>query len=144
MWCCTTSIPGNSSPKNSPITSSSGTYLESELGTCTNLGNKGGTFTLAKCSPFVFGFFRTTARLRDRPEIYGKGCAGSTASGVRTGKTCKLKYSCNFCFSSELKAAKCTRLMFACDSRGANSSLNRAAWRSCNTRVLSEISCRTC
>ena len=45
----------------------------------------GGTFTLAKDSSLVAGFFKITAKFNDSPEIYGKGCEGSTASGVKTG-----------------------------------------------------------
>ena len=37
------------------------------------------------CSP-EFGSLATTARFNARFEMYGKGCAGSTANGVRTGK----------------------------------------------------------
>ena len=58
---------------NSPITSSSGTYLTSDVssfaGIKTNLGSRGGTFTLAKCSVGLPAFFRTTARFSERPEM---------------------------------------------------------------------------
>ena len=47
----------------------------------------GGTFTRAKWSLPVSGLRITSARLSDRPEMYGNGWAGSTASGVSTGKT---------------------------------------------------------
>ena len=50
-----------------------------------NLERIGGTLTLAKDSSLVAGFFRITAKLSESPEIYGKGCEGSTASGVKTG-----------------------------------------------------------
>ena len=33
----------------------------------------------------------STARLSDRPLMYGNGCAGSTASGVSTGNTWRRK-----------------------------------------------------
>ena len=55
-------------------------------GSATKRGSSGGTFTRAnRCSP-VAGWRTATARLSERFEMYGKGCAGSTASGVSTGK----------------------------------------------------------
>ena len=45
----------------------------------------GGTLTLAKDSSLEVGSFSITARFSDSPEIYGNGCDGSTASGVKTG-----------------------------------------------------------
>ena len=51
-----------------------------------NLGKFEGTFILANNSVSDSGFLTTTARLSESPEIYGNGCDGSTASGVRTGK----------------------------------------------------------
>ena len=50
-----------------------------------------GTLTRAKCWPPSSGCLTVTARLRLRPLTNGNGCAGSTASGVRTGKTCSVK-----------------------------------------------------
>ena len=50
-------------------------------------GRSGGTFTRAKRRSPVCGSRTTTARFSDRSEMYGNGCAGSTASGVSTGKT---------------------------------------------------------
>ena len=52
----------------------------------TNRGSTLGTLTRANCRMPVTGFFTSTARLIDRPEMYGNGCEGSTASGVSTGK----------------------------------------------------------
>ena len=49
-------------------------------------GRVSGTFTRAKYSLPESGSSMATARLSDNPEMYGKGCAGSTASGVSTGK----------------------------------------------------------
>ena len=50
-----------------------------------NLERIGGTLTLAKDSSSEAGFFRITAKLSERPEMYGNGCEGSTAKGVSTG-----------------------------------------------------------
>ena len=60
-----------------------------------NRGSSGGTFTRAKCSLPEVGLRTSTARLSERPEMYGKGCAGSTASGVSTGKICLRKNLCS-------------------------------------------------
>ena len=79
-------MPGKSLSRCPAITSSSGTNLWRE--TSMNLGNDGGTLTRANSSFPAPGFLTTTAKLRDRPEMYGNGCDGSTARGVSTGKTC--------------------------------------------------------
>ena len=52
----------------------------------TKRGKFDGTLTRAKSSFSVSGFFTTTARFSESPEMYGKGCEGSIASGVKTGK----------------------------------------------------------
>ena len=67
------------------MTSSSSTSRVPASSAGTSRGSSGGTFTRAKCSAPVASSATTTARLSDRPEMYGNGCAGSTASGVRTG-----------------------------------------------------------
>src|ERR1700733_12243603 len=82
-WCSSTSRPANSSGRCAAITSSSGT---NRLGaTVRNRGSSGGTLTRAKIVAPVSGSAIITARLSERPEIYGNGCAGSTTSGVSTG-----------------------------------------------------------
>ena len=68
------------------MTSSSGINLvEPALFVGMNRESIGGTLTLAKNCSLVFEFFTITARLRDKPEMYGNGCEGSTANGVSTG-----------------------------------------------------------
>ena len=52
----------------------------------TSRGSTDGTLTRANCSAPVMGFASITARLIDRPRMYGKGWDGSTAKGVRMGK----------------------------------------------------------
>ena len=55
-------------------------------------GRSGGTLIRANSRQVAWS--RTsTARLSDRFEMYGNGCAGSTASGVRTGKIWTSKVS---------------------------------------------------
>ena len=65
------------------ITSSSGTKRYCD--TARNRGSSGGTFTRANMVAPVPGSATITARLSDRPEMYGNGWAGSTISGVSTG-----------------------------------------------------------
>jgi hypothetical protein len=95
--CSRISMPGNRWSRCAAMTSSSGTNLvaymsasgdSSALSATRSIrGSTGGTLTRAKCSLPVRGLTRTTARFRERPEMYGNGCAGSTASGVSTGNT---------------------------------------------------------
>ena len=53
--------------------------------TARNRGSSGGTLTRANIVAPVRGSATMTARLSDRPEMKGNGCAGSTTSGVSTG-----------------------------------------------------------
>jgi hypothetical protein len=57
----------------------------------TNRGTLLGTLMRANSSGPLSGSRATTARFSDSPEMYGNGWAGSTASGVSTGKTCARK-----------------------------------------------------
>ena len=90
--CCSTiSIPGNNIGRKAAMSSSIGrkrTDLSSGSGllSTTNRSTLSGTLTRAKCSPPSSGDLTATARFRLRPLTNGNGCAGSTASGVRTGK----------------------------------------------------------
>ena len=54
--------------------------------TSTRRGRIGGTLTRAKPRSPVSGSRRPTAIDSVSVEMYGNGCPGSTASGVRTGK----------------------------------------------------------
>ena len=56
-----------------------------------NLGKEAGTFTLANNSSLVSCCLTKTAKLSDRPDIYGNGWDGSTANGVSTGKILLVK-----------------------------------------------------
>ena len=70
-------------------------------GSATQRGRIFGTLTRAKRSaPSVPR--RKTASEMLRLEMYGNGCAGSTASGVRTGKTLRWKYSARWARSSSV------------------------------------------
>ena len=89
----TISIPGKSCSRFSAIKSSRGMNRVE----CSVVGIKrlkiGGTFTRAKNFSLVSGLITRTPKLRDRPEMYGNGCDGSTANGVSTGKMRALKRS---------------------------------------------------
>ena len=62
-----TSMPGNSRLRCSPMTSSSGTNRWLPSGT--KRLKIGGTLTRAKCSLSVFGLRTSTARLSESPEM---------------------------------------------------------------------------
>ena len=66
------------------MTASSGTNAP-RLPTSRKRGRLSGTFTRAKRSSPFSGSRTSTARLCERPEMYGNGCPGPTASGVSTG-----------------------------------------------------------
>ena len=83
-------MPGKRASRWALITCSSGTK-RSPSGSAAKRGSAGGTLTRATRWSRVDGSATTTARLSDIDEMYGKGCAGSTASGVSTGKTCCAK-----------------------------------------------------
>jgi hypothetical protein len=61
---------------------------------------------IARAKALPSGASTISPRFRLDGEIYGNGCDGSTANGVKTGKTFSRKYSSRLCFSylvSELK-----------------------------------------
>ena len=98
---CSAVKPGKSSPRKRPMTSSSSRYalLPSAAGTGTSRLRTVGTWTTARSPPpFPLRRLRpsrwsTTARLSDLLRRWGKGCPGSTASGVSAGKTAERKCS---------------------------------------------------
>ena len=95
-WCSTISMPGNSTGRNAAISSSIGRKRISPWpsppsvreSSSTKRSTLSGTLTRAKCCPPSSGRLTVTARFRLSPLTNGNGCAGSTASGVRTGNTC--------------------------------------------------------
>ena len=80
-----TSIPSNNAGRCAMMTSSIGMKCW-EFSSFKNRGKSGGTFRRAKRSSLFTGSRSMTAILSARPDTYGKGCAGSTTSGVRIGK----------------------------------------------------------
>ena len=89
------------------------------------------------------GFRSITAMLSERPEMYGNGCAGSTASGVSTGNTWFSKYSSkSFCSSTERSFHRLSVIFFS-RRAGSSTSLNSLAWRSCRRCASALISLST-
>ena len=84
-WHCTISIPGNRRGKLALTISSMLTNVN-ESGNWKKRGKVCGSFTRANRSSPDFGSRTTMAKLSAKLEMYGNGCAGSTASGVSTGK----------------------------------------------------------
>ncbi len=88
-----------------------------------------GTFTRAKCDWPPAGSRTITARFSESPLMYGNGWAGSTASGVSTGKTWSRKYSRSRRASSSTRSSQCTIRIPASSSRGVMSLRNVSACR---------------
>ena len=81
------------------MTCSSGTK-RSPSGITTKRGSSDGTLTRAKRRSPECGSPTMTPRLSDSVEMYGKGCPGSTARGVSTGKILRWNSSVNHSRSS--------------------------------------------
>ena len=93
LWCSSTSMPGKSMSRWAAITSSSATNRQEPSPVSTQRSRVSGTLTRAKRCSEPTGSRIKTARLSERSEMNGKGCPGSTASGVSTGKTRCSKWS---------------------------------------------------
>ena len=78
-------MPGNSVSSLAAMSCSSSTKRWAS-GSSRKRGSSGGTLTRAKRSSPVAESRTVTARFSERFEMYGNGWAGSTASGVSTGK----------------------------------------------------------
>src|SRR4051794_31244980 len=146
VWCSSTSMPGKSWSRWAAMTSSSGTKRHrwcSSPSTAMSRGSSGGTFTRAKCCFSVAGLRRMTARLSESPEMYGKGCAGSTASGVSTGKTWSRKNACSRSCSASGSSPQWTRLIPASSRAGSTRSRYVEACAACNSWARREIPPRT-
>ena len=103
--------------------SSSGTN-RSPSGSSTNRGTFGGTFTRANLRTPVIGSRTTAATFSDRLEMYGNGCAGSTDSGVSTGKIrSRNRRPRNARSSSPSSCQRASRMRFLVQ-RGQESSVN--------------------
>ncbi len=136
-WWASTSIPGKSSSRCAPITSSSGTYRSGDASR--NRDRDCGTFTRAKCLCPDTGLRTTTARLRLSPDMYGKGCAGSTARGVRTGKIFCRNSVCSRACSLSASSDQRTSSMPSDARSGSTSCWNAAACRAMSSRDLFQI-----
>ena len=95
--------------------------------------------TRAKRRTPLSGSRTTTARLSERSEMYGNGCAGSTASGVRTGNTRSSNTSwsssrCAFFSSSQ----SVIRIRSAC-SCGCTSFSKTCTWRATSSCARARI-----
>ena len=87
-WLSTISMPGNSCPRCAEMRSSTGTNAPPSGRPDEPRQQRRAPSRRAKCSWPPSGSRTETARFSDSPEMYGNGCAGSTASGVSTGKIC--------------------------------------------------------
>lgn len=85
----------------------------------------------------------TTARFSDSPEMYGNGCAGSTASGVSTGKICSRNDARIRSRSAGSSSVHRTMRMFSSAIAGAISSAKTRDCRDIKAEVRSAI-CSSC
>ena len=136
-WCCTICMPLNSSPRCAAITSSIGTNRS--LDALTNRGNCEGTFTRANTVCPVAGLRTMTARFSESPEMYGNGCAGSTASGVSTGRSRSRKSLRSAVRSSLDRSSQRTIAMPASASSGQIWSWKTAVCRSARSSATVAI-----
>ena len=95
----------------------------------------GGTFTRAKKTAPVVGFLTITARLSERPEIYGNGWDGSTANGVNTGKILSENILETYLRSSEFSSCQSTISIPAFFISGNISFLKILDWRETSSWV---------
>ena len=122
----TTVMPGNSASRWAAIRSSSRTK-RSPSGSPTKRGSVGGTLTRAKRSWACWASYIHTARLSDRLEMYGKGWAGSTPSGVSTGKT-RSSNTSSRCLRSSRSSSDHLHSWIPCAAMaGASTSTNRSS-----------------
>ena len=128
-----TSIPGKSRSTWHRMTSSSGTSRRSLTGR--KRGSRGGTLMRAKrISPFT-GSRTRSPKLSERPEMYGNGSPGPTASGVSTGYTSRSNCTSTWRRSAGLRSVNDTTSTPFSASSGSSSSRQM--------RLCSAISSRT-
>ena len=116
----TMSMPGKSWSRCAATISSSGTN-RSPSGRSVNRGSNGGIFTRANRRSPVTGSRIAAARFSERFEMYGKGCEGSTESGVSTGKMRSRKRRPRNSLSSPDSCSQCTTLMRSFSRAGSRS-----------------------
>ena len=136
-----TSMPVKSRCRKAPITSSIGTKRPSPISR--KRGRLGGTLTRAKRPVPLTGSARSTASERLPPEMKGKGCAGSTTSGVRTGRIMRSKCSPSSICSASVSESKLTMRTPAAVRAGRSSRIHSSsvAWRIAAQRSFACISC---
>ena len=115
---------------------STGTYRVPSLNAMSR-GNTLGTFTRAKRRSPVSGSDTMAARLSARLEMYGNGWAGSTASGVSTGKIRRSNTSVNSIRSATSRS--CHPSTFTPTSARAGTRVDRqsCSWRATITDTAS-------
>ncbi len=151
-WCSTISMPANRCSRCWAITSSSVTKRATRpavlpaRGPSTEIsrGMVSGTFRRAKSSLPLTGLRTTTARFSESPEMYGKGWAGSTASGVRIGKTWSMNQRCSSCCARVSSSSQVVSRICSSSRAGRTCSAKTFAWRSCSAcaslRIISSWS----
>ncbi len=126
--CATTSMPSKRCCRWAAITCSMGTK-RSPSGSTTKRLRSGGTLTRAIRSARLARSTTTTMRLSERLEMYGKGCAGSTARGVRTGKIRSSNTRSRKARSASPRLDQSEKRMACASSSGTSPPRNTRDWR---------------
>ena len=105
-----------------------------------NRGSSSGTLTRAKRSSPVSGSRTKTPRLSERPEMYGNGWPGPTASGVSTGKTSASKSRSSSAAPPRRSPSIAATMIPASASAGRSSRFQSRAWRAVSSSTRSRIS----
>ncbi len=132
-------MPGKSRSRKCPITFSSGSSRPPSP-TGKNRGRPSGTLTRAKRSSPDSGSRASTPRLKERPEMYGKGWPGPTPSGVRTGKISRWKRASSSASSSGSRASTCATTIPSSASAGRSAFFHSFAWRAVRSSTRSRTS----
>ena len=136
-------MPGNRRSRWWAITSSSGTK-RSVFGTCTQRGRTCGALTRAKRGAASPGALIETASDRLTFEMKGNGWAGSTASGVSTGKNWRSNSPARWRRSLPRSSSQLTTSRPCWARAGRRSELSSRRWRFTIGRTLALIAASCC
>ena len=141
--CSRISIPGKRRLEKCAITSSSGASRQpGPSPTGTNRASPSGTLTRAKRSSPDTGSRAMNPRLSERPEMYGNGCPGPTASGVSTGYTLRSNHSPTAACSVAVQLSNVQISMPSARRAGTRTSCQSSTWRARRAMTRSRISAR--
>ena len=121
-------MPGNSASRCAAITCSSGDEPRARRAPRRSGGAAAAPSPARSAARRVLASRTTTARFSDRLEMYGNGCAGSTARGVSTGKIRSSNSRVSCARASSSRSVQSQNSTPASCNAGATSLVNTAAW----------------